>query len=190
MPNKSPYNWIKIQEEYDNGKSLRELEPSLNTLNKAAKRGWFIPRTASEAGKLSNKVKPRHHTLESKQKLRAHMLRRLAEGAYPTLGKNFKGRPQSYPERWMESVIQSRFIDHSYIKEYPMGIYSLDFAWVEKKKCIEIDGATHELTIDKDIRRDICLSEQGWQTMRIKWKDCVRNKEYYILEAKKFIDGE
>lgn len=190
MPNKTPYDWVKIQKNYDNGMSLRELDPSLRTLNKAAKKGWFIPRTRSEAGKLSNKVNPRRHTIETKQRLREHMLRRLADGTYPTLGKNFKGRPQSYPEKWMESVIQARFIDQLYTKEYPIGIYSLDFAWIDKKKCIEVDGLTHELTVDKDTRRDAWLAANGWQTMRIKWKDCVSDKEHYILKAKQFIDGE
>jgi very-short-patch-repair endonuclease len=190
MANKTPYDWIQIQKEYDSGKSLRELGPNLNTLAKAKKRGWFTPRSLSESGLIRAVTKPLVHSKETKEKLREHMIRRLEEGTYPTLGRNFKGRPQSYPERWMESVIKTRFNDQSYITEYGIGIYSLDFAWPEIKKCIEVDGATHELTVDKDAKRDKWLTEQGWQTLRIEWKKCVKDKEIYIIQAKEFIDGE
>ena len=116
------------------------------------------------------------------------MLRRLKEGTYPTLGKNFKGRPKSYPEQWFESVIDKRFENKNYIAEYPFGIYSLDFAWPEIKKCIEIDGGTHENTRESDAKRDAWLLEQGWQTLRIEWKECVKDKEQFIQTALYFIE--
>lgn len=168
---------------------MRKLGPNLNTICKAVKKGWLVPRTRSQAQKLSLNQSPRIHSVETKQKLREHMLRRLEEGTYPTLGRNFKGRPQSYPEKWFEEVINVRFTNRNYVKEYGIGSYSLDFAWVDLKKCIELDGATHELTRDKDMKRDKWLSEHGWQTLRIEWKHCVKNKELYISLAKQFIDS-
>lgn len=190
MKNKTPYDWKELQKLYDSGIPMRKLGPNLNTICKAVKNGWLIPRTKSQAQKLSiEKSPPRKHSIETKQKLRDHMLRRLKEGTYPTLGKNFKGRPQSYPEKWFEAVIKNRIQNQSYVKEYPIGLYSLDFAWVDLKKCIEIDGATHELTRDKDIRRDAWLKDNGWQTLRIEWKECVKDKEKYIRKAIQFIDS-
>ena len=38
------------------------------------------------------------------------------------------------------NVIKNEFEDQNYVREYPFKIYSLDFAWPEKKQCIEIDG--------------------------------------------------
>lgn len=189
MTNKTPYDWDKLQKDYDAGKSLVELGPALSTIYKAVKKGLFTTRSCKESVK-NRRFKPRVVSLETRKKLREHMLRRLQDGTYPTLGKNFKGRPQSYPEKWMQSVIESRFNDQNYVTEHQIGIYSLDFAWPNKRKCIEMDGATHELTVNRDNVRDKSLENLGWQTLRIKWKDCIKNKEEFILLAKKFIDED
>lgn len=189
MPNVTPYDWNELQRLYDTGVSLRKLGPALRTIYKAIDNGLLVPRTRSQAQKTSQALSPRTHSIATKQKLHDHMVRRLQEGTYPTLGKNFKGRPQSYPERWFESVILNRFDNKDYAKEYGIGAYSLDFAWVQLKKCIEIDGLTHELTTEKDAKRDAWLESIGWSTLRIRWKDCVKDKEYHIILAKQFIDS-
>jgi very-short-patch-repair endonuclease len=41
-------------------------------------------------------------------------------------------------------VIENEFEDKLYTREYPFFKYSLDFAWIEKKLCIEIDGEQHQ----------------------------------------------
>ena len=186
-------NWSEIQAKYDNGATYRELCTLYNistvTLTRASKNSLFKPKTKSQAIKFSRKNTTRYHSDKTKSKLRQHMIRRLEEGTYPTLGKNFSNREQSYPEKWFESVIKDRFTDQNYTKEYKIGSYSLDFAWVDKKLCIEIDGATHEQTIEKDKKRDEWVNNRGWQTLRIKWKDCVKDKEKYIKLALDFINS-
>ena len=80
----------------------------------------------------------------------------------------------SYPEEFFAKVIKNEFIDQNYIHEYPFGIYSLDFAWVDKKKCIEIDGDQHQRFqeyIERDKRKDEYIKDQKWQVLRIIWKD-------------------
>jgi len=187
------YIWPEIQAAYNSGLTYSDLYKKFGVVKQslinAKKRGDFISRTRSQSGVLSHQRNPRVHTKETKQKLREHMLRRLANGSYPTLGKNFKGRPQSYPEKWFESVINARFVNKEYITEHSIGLYSLDFAWVKLKKCIEIDGATHETTREKDHRRDTWLRAQGWEILRIEWKSCVRDKETYIQLANDFINN-
>ena len=70
--------------------------------------------------------------------------------------------------------------------------YCLDFAWLHLKKCVEVDGETHyrfESEILKDIKRDIWLKSKGWEILRFRWSDVIKNKEKAINNLKSFIDG-
>ena len=84
-------------------------------------------------------------------------------------------------------------VEHvDYKTELPFGKYSLDFAWPEAKRCIEIDGEQHERFDDykkRDAEKDRLLHDAGWQVLRIKWKDCFHNPQQYIEQVKKFILG-
>jgi len=62
------------------------------------------------------------------------------EGRAHNIGESRWNNEPSYPERWFMKVIENEFEDKNYTREYPFHRFSLDFAWIEKKKCIEIDG--------------------------------------------------
>jgi len=74
---------------------------------------------------------------------------------------------ESYPERlFRESLIKNGV--NGWTQEYPILRYSLDFAFVDLKIDIEIDGSTHNLENVKkiDIERDNTLSQMGWKILR------------------------
>jgi very-short-patch-repair endonuclease len=84
-------------------------------------------------------------------------------------------------------VIQNEFNDKNYIREYPFGIYSIDFAWPDKKIAIEIDGEQHlrfESYKEKDLRKDELLKNNGWLVLRIRWKDMYNDTKRWIKIAK------
>lgn len=88
-------------------------------------------------------------------------------------------------------VIENEFFDKNYIREYPFKKYSLDFAWVHKKKAIEIDGEQHERFEEyknRDKEKDKLLKENEWEVIRIKWKDMIKESKHWIKIAKEFID--
>jgi very-short-patch-repair endonuclease len=90
-------------------------------------------------------------------------------------------------------VIENEFTNKEYIREYPFTKYSLDFAWPKLKKCIEIDGEQHERFQDyknRDILKDKLLIENGWQVLRLPWKEVFNNTKYYIKVAKDFIENK
>lgn len=193
---KSKYSYPCIQAYYTSGHTREEccaefgISPS--GFDRAVRLGNIITRSMSESQKLSNNLKPRTHTAETKAKLREHMLRRLAEGTYPTLGRSNRriGQP-SYPEKFFAKVVENDFDDKQVTKEMPFGIYSLDFAWPHLKKCIEIDGNQHFETaaaIERDARKDSYIQSQGWEVLRIRWTDMFHNPARYIQQAKEFID--
>ena len=135
-------------------------------------------------------VKGHPQTEESKKKIsqgmkKAHAERRAGEW----LGRNKK----SYAEEFFTSVIENEFEDKNYEFNFHFGRYWLDFAWVEKKKCIEIDGAQHKryaYQIENDIKKDELLKQNGWQILRIEWKEMFNNTKNTIQKAKDFIASE
>lgn len=113
------------------------------------------------------------------------------EGRAWNIGKSRWNNEPSYPEKWFMEVIENEFLDKNYNYEYTFSIYSLDFAWVHKKKCIEIDGEQHEKFLEqkeRDTRKDNLLSQNGWKVLRIKWSKCFKDTKTWIKIAKDFID--
>ena len=100
------------------------------------------------------------------------------------IGKSRWNNEPSHPERFFSQVIENEFEDKNFIREFPFGIYSLDFAWVHKKIVIEIDGEQHKRFEDykqRDIRKDEYLRSHGWEILRVefsylfnKTKECIK----------------
>lgn len=87
-------------------------------------------------------------------------------------------------------VIDNEFLDKEYEREYSVSIYSCDFAWPHKKKCIEIDGEQHQRwpdVIERDKRKDATLLTEGWDIMRIRFKDLIADTKTWIEAANIFI---
>jgi very-short-patch-repair endonuclease len=75
---------------------------------------------------------------------------------------------QTYPERYFKKVL------HGFVMQYmPEGtLYCIDFANIDNKIAIEIDGEQHY--VDKkmvihDIKRTKILEELGWRIIRVRW---------------------
>lgn len=155
------------------------IRKSIECLREGIKSGRIIP---SQLGKpISEEVKLK---ISNKMKL-VHK-----EGRAWNIGKSRWNNKPSYPETFFMKVINNEFEDKQYQKEFNVSIYSIDFAWEHKKLAIEIDGAQHQrfqVCIDRDIRKDKCLIENGWKVLRIKWKDMFNNSQYWIKTAKEFI---
>ena len=69
--------------------------------------------------------------------------------------------------------------DWRFRRQHPVGPYIADFACIEARLVIEIDGATHSSPEDiaHDERRTRFLNAQGWRVARF-WNDeVVRNRD-------------
>lgn len=75
----------------------------------------------------------------------------------------------SYPEKIANEVLKKSGLVYEY--EHPVHPFFIDFALIEHKIAIEIDGRQHDLPerIESDIRKDERLKELGWKVFRIKW---------------------
>lgn len=127
---------------------------------------------------------------EKKKKTSESMKKAHIEGRAWNIGMSRWNNKNSYPEDFFIKVIENEFQDKNYIKEFPLSIYSLDFAWPEKKKAIEIDGEQHQRFQEykeRDERKDLCAKENGWEVLRISWKEMFNNTKQYIEIAYNFI---
>lgn len=148
------------------------------------------PNKDAKSKKMSESGKGRVTSIESKKKISNSMKKAHKEGKAWNIGKSRWNNKQSYPEKFFTKVINNEFFDKDFIPEFPIGIYSLDFAWTNKKKAIEIDGEQHERFeeyIERDKRKDIFVKSEGWEILRIKWKDMHKDTKNWISIANNYI---
>jgi very-short-patch-repair endonuclease len=57
-------------------------------------------------------------------------------------------------------------------RQHPIGVYIADFACIDKKLVVELDGGQHQEQMDYDERRTLFLQTQGWRVLRF-WNNEV-----------------
>lgn len=107
---------------------------------------------------------------------------------------NHYSRGPSYPETYWKEVLEQNVI--VYEPEYKISSYSLDFAILDKKIDLEIDGEQHyldERIVKSDKRRNEYLMNNGWQIIRVRWSEFQKldkqNKIDYIQSIVTKIKG-
>ena len=60
-------------------------------------------------------------------------------------------------------------------RQHPIGPYFADFACVEKKLVVEIDGEHHAFQIEADARRTELMNSKGWRVVRFWANEVVSN---------------
>lgn len=100
---------------------------------------------------------------------------------------NHYSKGESYPEKYFSNIFDIYNIE--VFKQYPISIYQLDFAILDKKIDIEIDGEQHytdKRIIESDKRRNEFLYKEGWKVIRIRWSHYQKlsqiDKENFIKE--------
>ncbi len=186
--------WLKIQNFINQGNGFRDVVKKFKianrTLQSAQKRGLLKFRSLSQATKDRHKKYPFKHNEETKKIISESMKERHRQGLAHTLGHNRHLSEPSYPEKWWKAVIDNEFNDTNYEQEYRFHRFSIDFAWVDKKIALEIDGEQHyrfEENIERDKRKDKILEDAGWTIIRVPWKECCNNKEEWITKVKDII---
>jgi very-short-patch-repair endonuclease len=60
-------------------------------------------------------------------------------------------------------------------RQYPIGPYIADFACIDRKLVLELDGGQHQEQIEYDKRRTEFLQSQGWRVLRFWNNDVLKN---------------
>lgn len=126
----------------------------------------------------------RKHSDETRKKISESRIKFLRENPDKVPYKlNHYSKGRSYAEEYWKIILDSN--DIKYEEQYQIGPYQLDFAFVESKIDLEIDGDQHHLDpriVESDKRRNQYLTEQGWKIIRVRWSDFKRltNKKEYV----------
>ena len=146
-----------------------------------------------ENGELKIWCKGKHLDESTRKKISDGMKKAHNEKRAHNIGQSRWNNDPSWPEQWFMEVIENNFNDQKYVREYPFGKFSLDFAWPHKLKCIEIDGEQHQRfdsVKKRDAEKNRLLAENNWTILRLVWKDVYNKPKDFIKLAKNFIDGE
>lgn len=118
---------------------------------------------------------------------KAYIRKEVEKGTW--IGWRTRRFEPSFPERYISRLLDEKNI--FYEREYRVNRFFADFAFVDKKIDIEIDGKQHENRKAHDENRDRILREEGWKVYRIKWTfpndDRIRKElEKILIEEKLF----
>jgi very-short-patch-repair endonuclease len=168
-----------------------ELKGTNNQYTRAKALGLPKPVISDETRRKLSEHHPKSYSEETKRKVSEGMKKAHAEGRAWNIGKSRWNNKPSYPEQWMMKVIENEFQDKEYVREFPCGIYSIDFAWVNKKRAIEIDGEQHQRFEEyqaRDERKNKKMTEEGWSFLRFSWKEICNNTKICIQKMKIFVE--
>lgn len=187
-----------LKEHQRNCINCKRLIKTNNQFTKAEELGLEKPKCSeltrkklsdAQKGDRNSSKKP-----EVRAKISVSMKKAHAEGRAHNIGNCRWNNEPSYPEKWFMRVLKNEFSlekDKDYIMELPFHRFSLDFAWPNKKICIEIDGEQHERFQEqknRDIEKDKLLKEEGWIELRKSWKEIFNSPKSFIEEVRNIIE--
>ena len=136
-------------------------------------------------------VRPLHHPAEpdgppprSGEELRRRARHRTVGAPAETVKVARKLRKEmSLPEVLLWQQLRQRPGGFKFRKQCPQEDYSLDFACLEARLCIEVDGEAHDRgdRPARDEKRDKRLLALGFETMRIPAREVLGNMEGVVM---------
>ncbi|MDP2242365.1 MAG: endonuclease domain-containing protein [Burkholderiales bacterium] len=89
---------------------------------------------------------------------------------------------QTEAEQWLWYHLRAhRFMGLKFKRQKPMGRYIVDFACLERRLIIELDGGQHAEQMAYDQHRDAWLRSQGFTVLRF-WNNDVMQQMEGVLE--------
>ncbi|MFD2274099.1 endonuclease domain-containing protein [Undibacterium arcticum] len=94
-------------------------------------------------------------------------------------------------ERMLWRALRGKQLEHSrFRRQHPIGPYIADFACLDKKLVIELDGGQHQDRIAYDARRTaFFLQLQGWQVVRFWNNDVLNNLDGVLATVVDALNG-
>jgi very-short-patch-repair endonuclease len=92
-------------------------------------------------------------------------------------------KEMTLPEVLLWVQLQKRPGGHKFRKQVPSDPYTLDFACLKVRLCIEVDGEAHNRgdQPQRDIVRDRVMAERGFETVRLSACEVLNNMEGCVM---------
>lgn len=140
---------------------------------------------------VSKLSREKTHSEETKEKIRKIRFEYLKLRNGKTAWEKRNKREFSYLENWF--IIKGKefnlFNEYDIIYDYPVYPYFIDFAFINEKVCVEMDGKCHfsngKNRIEHDFKKDDYLIEKGWKIFRIRFDQVSDDSK--IIELINFI---
>ena len=185
-----------IKKDYiENFFSIRDIAKKYNIKSKEYLCNKLLKghvRNYSEASKIAHRRYPDNfrHDEVSKEKMREARLKFLREHPEKTAWRQSN---LSYPEKMFKNMLIEEHLDEKYliIREYCIFPYYIDFAFVDIKVAVEIDGSQHmeEERHKRDMKKDELLISNGWRVLRFTASDVLNKRQYVINTLMQFLNS-
>lgn len=170
---------------------------SFNQYTKAKELGLPKPELSEETKKkLSERFSGNGNNAKReavRNKISASLKVAHSEGRAHNIGECRWNNKPSYREQWFMNMMENELnqkVGVDYQREYPFHKYSIDFAWPDRKICVEIDGEQHQRFQEqkfRDLQKDFYLKDEGWLEVRRSWKYICNNTKQFIAEIKSIL---
>jgi len=77
-----------------------------------------------------------------------------------------------------------------FLRQPPLGRYVCDFACLERRLIIELDGGQHPLQFAEDREREIWLRAQGFRVLRFRYHQLLQDMEAVLQRILSVLEGE
>jgi len=89
---------------------------------------------------------------------------------------------QTDVEKLLWKHLRNKQLNYKFRRQFPIEPYIADFACLELKLIIELDGGQHSNQIDYDSQRSLFLQQRGFKVIRF-WNNDVSRNLSSVLEA-------
>jgi very-short-patch-repair endonuclease len=105
------------------------------------------------------------------------MIERRIKEEITTNARSLRGNMTDVERILWRAIRGQQLHGHRFRRQHPIGPYIADFACLDKKCVIELDGGQHQNQIAYDEDRTLFLQKQGWQVIRFWNNDVLNNLE-------------
>ena len=184
-----------IRDYVENEYSIKEIIAKYNVKSKEYLCKKLLKnkiRNFSKSAKLAHKKYPQNfkHTEETKNKIRKVRLKFMEEHPEETA---WRKKNMSFPEKCFKKLLEENSIDKKFLiyREYSVFPYYIDFAFIDIKVAVEIDGSQHleEERQQNDRKKDELLTSKGWRVIRFTAFDVIKNSDVVLETLNKFIES-
>ena len=79
-------------------------------------------------------------------------------------------------------LLDRQLAGQKFRRQHPVGPFIVDFACLEKKLVIEVDGCQHAENLEEDVKRSHYLKERGYGVLRF-WNNEVLEENKFVLSV-------